>query len=290
MIAALQEILNRLCDAYRHRSSLVLLFDYDGTLTPIVEHPHMAVLDDRTRQLLASLADRPRIHVGIFSGRQLDELKSLVRVPRLHFAGTGGSELELRGFRIAHPHAARMANTMKRVAVQLGSQLSAYPGAWLEEKGLGLTVHYRQLPGHLLGSLQADFTEVTRCFAGELRIVQGPRAWEITPEKGWNKGTAVRLLLAGFGAGTDILFYAGDGANDADAIEEVAVMGGITVGIGPAAPSAAACKLPDYAALIAFLSDLDASLEKRELRFAKLSEGSLSSHRYRQSRVSSKSM
>jgi len=182
-----------------------------------------------------------------------------------------------------------MADIMKRVATQLESQLSVYQGAWLEKKGLGLTVHYRQLPGHLLSSLQADVMEVTRCFAGELRIVQGLRAWEITPEKGWNKGTAVRLLLAGFGAGTDILFYAGDGANDADAIEEAAVMGGITVGIGPDAPSTAACKLPDHAALIVFLADLDASLKKREPRFAKLSEGSLSSHRYRQSRVSSKS-
>jgi trehalose-phosphatase len=290
MIAALQEILARLCDAYRHGSSLVLLFDYDGTLTPIVEHPHLAVLDDRTRQLLASLADRPRIHVGVFSGRRLDELKSLVQVPRLHFAGTGGSELELRGFRIAHPHAARMANVMERVAVQLESQLSTYQGAWLEKKGLGLTVHYRQLPRHLLASLQADVAEVTRCFAGELRIVQGPRAWEITPEKGWTKGTAVRLLLAGFGAGTDILFYAGDGANDADAIEEVAVMGGITVGIGPDAPSAAACKLPNHTALLAFLADLDASLEKRDTRCARLTEGCMGSRRHWKSGVSSKSM
>ena len=73
-------------------------------------------------------------------------------------------ELELRGFRIVHPHADRMADMMKRLAEHLESQLSAYPGAWLEKKRLGLTVHYRQLPGQLLGSLQAVVAEVARRF------------------------------------------------------------------------------------------------------------------------------
>ena len=81
MIAALREIFDEMCKAYRHGSSLVLLFDYDGTLTPIVEHPRLAVLDRKTRRLLASLADRPRVHVGILSGRELDELRALVGCP-----------------------------------------------------------------------------------------------------------------------------------------------------------------------------------------------------------------
>jgi len=122
----------------------------------------------------------------------------------------------MRGFRIVHPHADRMAGMMKRLSEHLESQLSAYSGAWLENKRLGLTVHYRQLPGQLLGSLQSVVAEAARNFAGELRIVQGPKAWEITPAKGWSKGTAVRLILADFGASSDVLFYAGDGANDAD--------------------------------------------------------------------------
>jgi trehalose-phosphatase len=269
MIEKLQELLDQICGAYRHGSSLVLLFDYDGTLTPIVEHPRLAVLDRKTKRLLAGLADRPRVRVGILSGRGLDELKSLVRLPRLYLAGTGGLELELRGYRIVHPHTERMAGVMARLASRLESQLSGYSGAWLEKKRVGVTVHYRQLPGHLLGSLQAAITDVSRDFASEVRIVQGPKAWEITPTKGWNKGTAVRLILADFGASSDVLFYAGDGANDAEAIEEVAAMGGITVGIGSDAPPAVSCRLPSPAALLAFLSELSSSLEEREPRFAR---------------------
>ncbi len=264
MTAALHEVMERLRDAYLSGSSLVLLFDYDGTLTPIVEHPRLAVLDAQTKALLANLADHPRVHVGVLSGRDLDELKLLVQIPGLYLAGTGGLELELRGLRIAHPHADRMAEIIKRCAAHLESHLAAHHGAWLEDKRLSLTVHYRQLPEQLIGSLQAAVAEVTRCFAGELRIVQGPKAWEIAPTNSWNKGTAVRLILADCVAGSDVLFYAGDGANDVEAIEEVAAMGGITVGIGPDAPSAAEYRLPNHAALCEFLGRLDASFKTRK--------------------------
>ncbi len=153
----------------------MLLFDYDGTLTPIVEQPHLAVLDGRTKEVLASLADRPRVHVGILSGRELDELKSLLPMPGLYLAGTAGMELELRGFRMVHPHAGRMANTMNRLAAQLEGPVAAHPGAWLEKKKFALTIHYRHLPGRRLGSLQAAVADVTRLFVSEVRIVQGPK-------------------------------------------------------------------------------------------------------------------
>lgn len=285
MIVALQEVLNRLQDAYRHGSSLVLLFDYDGTLTPIVEHPQLAVLDRKTKRLLANLADRPRIRVGILSGRELDELKSLVQVPQLCLAGTGGLELELRGFRIIHPHADRMMAMMKRLAEHLESQVAAYPGAWLEKKRIGLTVHYRQMPEELIGSLQSTIAEATRHVADEVRIVRGPCAWEITSANGWNKGTAIRLILADVGTSSDVLLYAGDGANDTEAVEEVTVMGGMTLGIGPDAPASVACRLPNQAALLEFLAELDASLEKRKPHFAQAVRYCLGLNRARKSRL-----
>lgn len=283
MTDELQEVCNQMCRAHRHGSSLALLFDYDGTLTPIVEHPSLAVLDPATRQLLARLASRARVFVGILSGRGLDDLKSLVQIPGVCLSGTGGLELELRGARIVHPHADRMASVMARLAARLEDQLATYAGAWLEKKRLGLTVHYRQLADRLLGSFETAVTEVTRDFAGEVRIVQGPKALEITPARGWNKGTAVRLILADLGAPSDVLFYAGDGANDAEAMEEVAAMGGITVGIGDAAPRGVTWRVPSQASLVAFLAQLDACLEQRECHFSHASHDCRGPHGVRKS-------
>jgi trehalose 6-phosphate phosphatase len=267
MIAALRESLERVCAAYRHGSSLVFLFDYDGTLTPIVEHPRLAVLDNETKRLLADLADRPRVSLGILSGRQLDELRNLIGLSRLYLAGTGGLELDLRGTRIVHPRARRAAAMMMWIAVRLATTMTSYQGAWLENKRLGLTVHHRHLADSLLEPLRASVLEVTRHFAGQLRIVQGPKAWEITPAWGWTKGTAVRMILAHLGAGNPAIFYAGDEANDVEAMETVVTLGGITLGIGPHAPFGAEYRLPGPTALRAFLSKLDTSLENRKQRY-----------------------
>jgi len=262
VIVPLRVVLEGLCAAYRRGSTLVLLFDYDGTLTRIAARPSLAVLDNHTRRLLASLADRPRVSLGILSGRQLDELKALVRLPKLYLAGTGGLDLDLRGTRVEHPQAGRAAALMRQLAARFARELPAYQGAWLEEKRLGLAVHYRQLPEDLVAPLRAKVEKVTQDSASELRIVEGPKAWEITPAWGWTKGTAVRLILGHLQANRHTLFYAGDGANDSEAMEVVAALGGIAVGIGPHAPSSARCQLPDPGALRAFLANLDASLEK----------------------------
>lgn len=267
MTADSREVLDRLCEAYRHGSPLVLLFDYDGTLTPIVEHPRLAVLNSDTKRLLARLADRPRVSLGVLSGRQLDELAAMVDLPDLYLAGTGGLELDLRGTHIEHPRAAHAASLVERLAALLEKEMAAYQGAWLERKRLGLAVHYRHSPAHRLASLLATVDEATQHFAGELRIVQGPRAWEIMPAWGWNKGTAVRLILAHLGAGNHAILYAGDEANDAEAMETVVAIDGIALGIGPHAPSAAEYRLPHPTALRAFLSKLDAFLEKRRRRY-----------------------
>lgn len=261
MIVALRVLLDGLCAAYRQGTGLVLLFDYDGTLTPIVEHPRLAVLDRKVRRLLARLANRPRIGLGILSGRQLEELERLVRLPGLCLAGTGGLELNLQGTRIEHPRALYAAALIERVAERLDEELKGHQGAWLETKRLGLAVHYRHLAEHLVAPLRTRVEELADAFPGELRIVEGPRAWEITPAWGWTKGTAVGMILAHLGAGGEQLLYAGDSANDADAMEVVAAAGGTVLGIGPRAPSLAQYRLPDHAALQTFLTCLDAFLK-----------------------------
>ncbi len=55
MPPASQAILQRLVAAYGRGERLVLVFDYDGTLTPLVAHPRLAHLDPALRGVLARL-------------------------------------------------------------------------------------------------------------------------------------------------------------------------------------------------------------------------------------------
>ena len=70
LLSVWPEVAEHLRDA-RH---ILLLTDYDGTLTPIVERPDMANLSEDIRKLLQTLARQHRFTLGIISGRALADL------------------------------------------------------------------------------------------------------------------------------------------------------------------------------------------------------------------------
>ena len=65
MSPSIEDALEALRVLYLDGGALVLLLDYDGTLTPIVARPELALLAPDTRRLLAQLAALPRVHVGV---------------------------------------------------------------------------------------------------------------------------------------------------------------------------------------------------------------------------------
>ena len=77
----------------------MLLFDFDGTLSPTVPQPELARLPDRMRRVLTGLVEMPACRVGVVSGRGLDDLRIRADVPGLLLAGSGGLEWEIDGVR-----------------------------------------------------------------------------------------------------------------------------------------------------------------------------------------------
>ena len=71
----------------RGTSHILLLSDYDGTLTPIVSRPEEAILSPEVREKLRALTEKPVFSVGIISGRSLSEVKSLVEIEGIYYAG-----------------------------------------------------------------------------------------------------------------------------------------------------------------------------------------------------------
>ncbi|MBN2581197.1 MAG: trehalose-phosphatase [Pirellulales bacterium] len=274
-----EALLTALLAAHRQGRRLALLFDYDGTLTPLQPHPDLARLDPSARRLLERLARRPQIALGFLSGRTLKELQTLVALPEAYYAGTTGLELDLRGQRVVHPEAPNIAPSLAQLGQRLQRILPAYSGAWLEDKQWGLTVHYRAVQPDRIAALQTELQDVAESSLEQFRFIEGPRAVEIIPRLGWSKATAVDFILEalqqnlpspvsgegpGVRANTDDMvilpFYAGDSVNDEDAMEKVNSLGGLSVGVGPQAPPAAAYRLPNPVALHDLLTRFEKSL------------------------------
>ncbi len=229
MSPEMEQALERLLDAYREARQLALLFDFDGTLAPIVNHPALAELPAKTRQVLMDLARQPRLAIGVLSGRKLDELQSLVGLPDVFYAGTAGLELDLRGTRIRHPKAEFGHQLMAELSKDVQPLVAAVPGAWVENKGLGLTVHYRNARDDLAEALAHDVSRLVNPLS--VRLAHGPRALELAPALGWTKGSAVRMIVEHLGPGT-VPFYAGDDENDVDALTAAPELGGVALAIG----------------------------------------------------------
>lgn len=254
-------LIDRLAAAYQQDRRLVLAFDYDGTLTPFAARPELARLDPALRGVLARLAATPRVTVGVISGRVLADVKRMVGLPGLHYGGTLGLELDLRGRRLGLEPAAPPDPVVNALIAATEARLPAYPGAWVEKKAWGLTLHYRQAHPDQIGALQAEFMALLEPHAAALRVFQASTTIEVFLERGTDKGTALRAMIAhGDFARSPYALYAGDAANDAAALAAATELGGIALGIGPEPPAEAVYHLADPAALSAFLALLAKTL------------------------------
>lgn len=249
MTSALREALERLVDRYWDGASLALLFDYDGTLVPIAENPDLAVLGPETRRRIERLARTPAVFVGVLSGRRIGDLKNAVGINGLYYAGTNGLELDWCGVPIVHADSDRAVRLVAMVADRVRPTVARYSGAWVEQKPLGLTVHYRHVQPDRIDALRTEVAGAMDQSSGRLRVLNGKMAIEMTPDIGWDKGSAVMMIVRRMGSNTVLPLYAGDDANDADAMIAVAALGGVAIGIGPSAPPAALYNLPDPASL-----------------------------------------
>src|SRR5512143_3714100 len=74
--------------------TLFLFLDYDGTLTPIVSRPELALCPSDVKKHLERLRDLPGVYLAIISGRSLEDVREKVGVSGISYVGNHGLEIE----------------------------------------------------------------------------------------------------------------------------------------------------------------------------------------------------
>ena len=184
----LARVIAELTEGLAAGASLLVLTDYDGTLTPLVGDPTAARLEAEVLENLRLLARSPRTRIGILSGRALRDLRARVGVPEVIYAGCHGLEVEGPDISFRHPEAEAQGETLKAVTRVLGLHAGSIPGARLEPKGLAVAVHYRTVPPGAVARLQAQVERTIREQGSRLQILRGHKVMEILPRVRWNKG------------------------------------------------------------------------------------------------------
>ncbi|OBJ73011.1 trehalose-phosphatase [Mycobacterium sp. 1274756.6] len=202
--------------------SPAVFFDFDGTLSDIVDDPDAAALTPGADAALRALA---RVcPVAILSGRDLADVTDRVGVPDLWYAGSHGFELAgPDGARHRNDTAAEAIPVLERAAGALRDRLAEVPGAAVEHKTFAVAVHYRNAARDRV----AEVTSAVRAAGRDsgLRVTTGREVIELRPDIDWDKGRTLRWVTDRMaGAGTDRLFpiFLGDDITDEDAFDAVA--------------------------------------------------------------------
>lgn len=227
-MSQLPDAMQALADGLAVRRPAVF-FDFDGTLSDIVDDPDAARPVAGATEALGKLA--ARCPVAVLSGRDLADVTNRLGVPGIWYAGSHGFELTAPdGTHHQNDAAAAAIPVLEEAAGQLRGRLAEIPGVVVEHKRFGVAVHYRNAERDRVGEVLAAVRAAGRRDA--LRVTTGREVIELRPDLDWDKGKTLRWVIdhlhdAGSGALTPV--YLGDDITDEDAFD--AVRAGDVVGV-----------------------------------------------------------
>jgi trehalose 6-phosphate phosphatase len=225
---------------------LLCVFDFDGTLTPIVARPERAYLTPEVTERLVALCELTT--VAVLTGRSVTDIRTRLPFSPDYLVGNHGSE-GLPGWEARHA-GFRLESARWRDALAAALESDArYGGAWIEDKLYSLSVHYPGGDLKVRDALLALFERET----AEARIVAGKSVFNLVPADAPHKGDALQRLIEISGAERAI--YVGDDVTDEDAFR-VSRPGLISVRIEPLAQTAADFYLPQCVDIMQLLDDL----------------------------------
>jgi trehalose 6-phosphate phosphatase len=161
------------------RSKVLIAFDYDGTLAPVIAQPERVAMRSSTRGLLQQLsALYPCV---VITGRaRADVMRRLRGVGVRQVVGNHGLE--------PFAASARLSRDVAAWRSELAHELSRFTGVKIEDKTFSLSVHYRNA-----GNKREARAAILRAARGlsRVRVVAGKQVVNLVPESAPHKGDAL---------------------------------------------------------------------------------------------------
>lgn len=227
------------------RSRSILVFDFDGTLAPIVRVPGLARMRPATRSLLHEAA--LLYPCAVVTGRALGDLQTRTAGLPL-WASLGNHGAEDGGRRRGHREALKAVRSWRR---SLHEGLASTDGVWIEDKRFSLTIHFRGAASARRS--MGGVLRVAQTLPGA-RLVEGHYGINVLPITAPHKGTAVKALSRR--ARSESTLYVGDDCSDELVFASRDAPDLVTVRVGRSRSSRAAYYLRDQGEIDDMLSAL----------------------------------
>ena len=191
--------LKKLHVKFEGRTTLLFL-DYDGTISPIRKTPAAAKIQPEVRGLLRKIAKLEDVKTAIISGRSLKDIRNMVKISGIHYAGNHGLEIEGPCIKMANKVGGKTIKAIREFEKLLKRKLGKIQGIIFENKGPTLSIHFRTARAGQIPTIKKTISEVSKIRLGKsaLKLEWGKMVAEIKPRLNWNKGHAVSLLIKKF--------------------------------------------------------------------------------------------
>ncbi|KAG0338719.1 threalose-6-phosphate phosphatase [Podila humilis] len=219
---------NIIVEKFNDAKKRLLMFDYDGTLTPIRKTPGAAVPQEHMLKALTALANDPTNIVWVISGRDQKVLEEwLGGIENLGFSAEHGSFMR-------QPRSKKWANLTESLDMGWKNdviEIFTYytertQGSFIEHKRSSLTWHYRMADPEF-GAFQAkecqNHLENAVLSKLPVEILVGKKNLEVRPTI-INKGEIVKRLLSQH-PDVEFVLCAGDDKTDEDMFRALASVG-----------------------------------------------------------------
>ncbi|KAJ2902284.1 putative glycosyltransferase family 20 protein [Zalerion maritima] len=187
---------------YTTAKKRLFMFDYDGTLTPIVREPAAAVPSARVIEGIKALANDHRNAVWIISGRDQEFLKqNLGHISELGFSAEHGSFMRHPGELEWEDLTATLDMSWReKVNDVFQKYTDRIPGSFVERKKCAITWHYRladpELGPHMAEECKKEL-EGTVAKQWDVEVMPGKANLEVRPTF-ISKGEIAKRLVASY--------------------------------------------------------------------------------------------
>lgn len=193
--------LNRpvLLENYKAAKRRLFLFDYDGTLTPIVQDPAAAIPTAKLYNIMEKLAADPNNQIWIISGRDQQFLNKWwgSKVPQIGLSAEHGCFVkDITSENWVNLTEKCDMSWQLKVGKTMEEFTTRTPGSFIERKEVALTWHYRRAVPELgefnAAELKKELLKYTDDF--DLEVMDGKANVEVRP-RFVNKGEIVKRLV-----------------------------------------------------------------------------------------------
>jgi len=223
-------------------------FDIDGTLIELAGEPSSLRVSHALPEVLEAMSRRVGGAMALVSGRTVSNILALIAPLEMPLAGCHGVERRLADGRVLRP---APAPEIARARQLLTTFTRGHAGLRLEDKGVALAIHYRDVP-----QLEAACRNaVEQAISGNLGVLAGKMMFEIKP-RDYSKGTALTAFMAVMPFQGRTPVFLGDDQSDEDGFAAAAAHGGLGILVGPPRPTKAMFRLENVSSLHIWLTGL----------------------------------